>query len=177
MIKVLHFFSKRGTILVLLAIFLIFWGLFGHYSNNVGKPLDSRFDYNLSDVQQFFDALGPNGRGKYQWVVGRLDMIYPVFYGLFYFALAARFYTKYAMDCPKIMLLFLLPPLTMLFDYWENFNTLQLLREYPNIHEAFVSKASIITKIKIVLFVSSPALPLFGLLLFGCCRAEKGHKK
>jgi hypothetical protein len=168
MIKLLQRISNWKFILPFFLLFgFITFYLFPHYQLQLSqaageeiKPLDVRFSYSLSEVNYLFNKLGVEGRELYKKVVGRVDMIYPIIYGFFFGLTLAYLLKKISRRKPKLILIALLPVFGVLFDYLENLNTLNLLRQYPNIEEHGVSWGKQVTMIKHMFLFASLALIL-----------------
>lgn len=104
--------------------------------------------YNLAEITSFFEQLKPEGRAIHKQLTGELDMIFPFAYGpLFILIFAFLLKTIFGKDS-NWLLLSIFPLLTMGVDYMENFNTLILLKSYPNLSEVIVNKGSFFTEIK-----------------------------
>ncbi len=80
----------------ILPLFVLFRGVsfyvFPTYQAKMNKvagveiqPLDTRFSYILAEVTNDFEKLGAKGRDLYKLIVDRIDMIYPIIYGVFLF--------------------------------------------------------------------------------------------
>jgi hypothetical protein len=161
MIKLLDKGSNWKFILPFFILFCLFtFYVFPSYQSQlvkiVGeqiKPLDTRFSYSLSEVNRLFHDLGTEGRELYATIAGRVDMVYPIVYGALFILVLAYLFKKLSGHKSKLILIALFPILGMLFDYLENFNVLNLLKQYPNINEQQVALCELFTRIKhIVLF-------------------------
>lgn len=142
-----------SPLFILFAFFTFY--LFPEYQGRLDKSagekvqsLDTRFSYTLNDVNTFFEKLGSEGRDIYSFVVGKIDMIYPVIYGLLFILLLAFLLKKVFPYKKKLILMALLPVLGMLFDYLENFNTLKLLEKYPFLTEKEPAFGELMTRCK-----------------------------
>lgn len=163
MIQILQ---KASTWKYLLPLFVMLCGfyaiIFPYYQSQLSviageevKPLDVRFTYTLEEVTRDFGKLGEAGRNVYKVVVGRVDMIFPVVYGLFLMLLLVNLLKKTTKPGSRLMLIALLPALVMLFDYLENLNTLRLLENYPDLLPQAVARGEQMTRIKwLSLFLS-----------------------
>ncbi len=112
------------------------------------KLLDVRLNYTYEDVVEAFDKIGAEGRSIYAFIVVKIDMVYPIIYGLFlillFFALIQIVFSQNS----KLIYLSLIPVIGVIFDYLENFNTLKLLNNYPNITFQQVKYGSHMTQLK-----------------------------
>lgn len=151
--------SKTSNWKFILPFFLLFcfftFYLFPSYQTKLTKiageelpPLDTRFSYSLQDVKYLFDKFGTEGRELYTIVAGRVDMIYPIIYGVLLILILAFLSRKVFGLYSKWILISLLPIIGMLFDFLENFNTLQLLNQYPELQQQSVSIGEQFTRVK-----------------------------
>jgi len=104
--------------------------------------------YDLEEITAFFELLKPEGRAIHQQLTGINDMIFPFAYGPLLILVFALILKNIFEKNSKWLLLSLFPLLTMGVDYLENFNTLLMLKSYPNISEVIVNKGSFFTEIK-----------------------------
>ncbi len=156
MINLLNKTTSLKIIFVLLILFVGFNGyIFPSYQNQMneiaGKSvevLDTRMAYTLEEVNAMFNDLGASGRSLYKFIITPIDMIYPIVYGLFLIFLLTFLLKKITASDSKLILLSLLPMSIVLFDYLENFNTLNLLKNYPDLSQTSVFYGDLVTKIK-----------------------------
>jgi hypothetical protein len=166
MIRILNAASNWKFILPLFLLFAIFsFFLFPEYQSKMTEaageelaPLDTRFSYNTEEVTYFFDKLGPDGRDIYGTVAGRIDMLYPIVYAALFALVIAYLAKKLTHPDSKWLLVALLPVGGMIFDYLENFNTINLLKNYPNITADAVNYGQQMTRVKHVLLLFSVGL-------------------
>jgi len=152
-------------IVALLLLQLGFSGLvFPHFQQQIdaiaGKPLqvlDLRMQYSQADVMALFQQMQPTGRAILTTVSGKIDMVYPLIYGLLLTLLLLRL----AAPLPKgySRWLVLAPVLAVGFDYVENSQILRMLRVFPEIPGELVAFSSLMTSLKWL------SLGLTGLLL------------
>lgn len=130
------------------------------------RPLDTRFEYSAEEVHRDFDALGPTGREIYKVVVARVDMLFPIVYGLLFVLLLAFLLRKASHDQSRWLLLSLLPLSGVVFDFLENFNILRLLIEHPDFAEETVVYGERMTQLKhVLLFVSVGLMAVLAIAL------------
>lgn len=129
--------------------------------------IDVRQNYDAEEIKTFFANIKPEGRQIHEFTTGVVDMIFPFAYGILFILLSAFFLKKITSPASKWMYLSLVPILLMIVDYIENFNTLAMLKAYPNLSEEMVSSASTITGIKATLVNISMFLPLFLGVIWG----------
>ena len=180
----INILSKASTwkfilpLLLLVVAFSVF--VFPYYQSKLHaiaegfKPLDIRFAYTADEVRADFQSLGSVGREIYQTVVGKVDMAYPLFYGSFLVLLMANVIKKVAgPDSPRL-LISLLPLAGVVFDYLENFNTLGLLRNFPNLSAAAVEWGELMTRLKHITGMTSVGLIIVFAILILIRRIRKG---
>ncbi|HYF31263.1 MAG TPA: hypothetical protein VD993_09100 [Chitinophagaceae bacterium] len=145
-------------ILFCLATFVVFPAYHQKMVTAAGKEfqiLDTRFSYSITDVRTLFNDLGTEGRQLYRFVVGRVDMIYPVIYGTLMVLVLAFLIRKMTKPDSSAILIALLPLAGALFDYLENFNTLSLLSAFPDLAIESVTTGEKMTQLKQgILFLS-----------------------
>jgi hypothetical protein len=172
--KLLIQMSNWKFILPLFILFLIvFVFIFPNYQGRMAEiagqevtPLDSRFSYNYDEVKKDFDKLGPEGRNTYRFVISKIDMLFPVIYGLLFILILAWLLKKITPEGSNWVLLSLFPCIGIIFEYLENFNTLSLLDNYPDITAENVTWGEQMTRLKhIFLFLSVAFMPLLALTL------------
>ncbi|GAB5553567.1 MAG: hypothetical protein Sapg2KO_31580 [Saprospiraceae bacterium] len=110
------------------------------------KPLDLRFQYSKTDVDDFFKAIGPKGEEYYKFIESKIDMAYPIVYALFFMSLITFLFRKNKWDSGLVQWLSLLPLLAAIPDYFENFNILKMLEHGAS--DALAAKGSLFTQIK-----------------------------
>lgn len=123
--------------------------------------IDTRNNYDLAEIQEFFTIIKPEGREVHRFATGVVDMIFPWAYGILFILISAFFLKKITSPDSKWMYLSLFPVLLMVVDYIENFNTLELLDSFPNLTTEMVDSAASVTGIKSTLTNMSIFLPLF----------------
>lgn len=144
------------TILPLFLLFMLFMGyIFPNQQEKINAianeeltSLDTRMDYSKEEVMVLFEKMGKEGRDIYYFVSSKIDMVYPIVYGLFVMFLMANFLKKVIAQNSKWRWMALLPILGGVFDYLENFNVQKLLSNYPNITEEQVAFAAQMTQLK-----------------------------
>ena len=143
---------------------LYLFQIYGERLNTLaGEPapiIDVRPNYNAEEIKAFFTSIKTEGRAIHQYITGVVDMIFPFAYGFLFILLSAFFLKRITSSDSKWMYLSLVPLLLMIVDYVENFNTLELLRAYPDLSAEMVDSASQITGIKATLTSVSMGLPL-----------------
>lgn len=138
--------------------------------------LDTRFSYTHEEVLTSFEKLGEQGRVLYTVIVGRIDMVYPMVFGFLFVLILAWLLRRITHPESDWMYLSLLPLLVILLDYLENFNTLHLLKTFPNITEEAVSRGETFTLLKHVLGLVCVALIVCLAVVLVVRRMRKGDK-
>ena len=156
-VKFLHRISNWKFILPMFILFVANSYMFTHYQQKIDAIanehvpiLDMRDGgYTYEEVKMDFEKMGLEGQAIYKFLASKVDMIYPIVYGLFYMALIA-FFTKKITDSKLILLIlaFVIPLLSMIVDYFENFNNVKLLSRFPNITRADVEWGTSCTQLK-----------------------------
>ena len=142
-------------ILFTLVIFPFYLTQLNKIANEKVLFLDGRLSYNYDQVNTLFNKMGREGRDVYHVMAGKIDMIYPIVYSIFFVLLLASLLKKIFSQKSKILLIALLPLIGMLFDYLENLNTLKLLNKFPNITTEQVAYGSQMTQIKWLFLIMS----------------------
>lgn len=166
-----HILARTSNWKFILPFFLLFalfsFYVFPDYQSRLAtaagepiRPLDTRFAYTHEDVLTDFEKLGHHGRILYTVIVGRIDMVYPMIFGLLFLLILAYLLRKVTHPQSSWLFLALFPLLPVLFDYLENLNTLHLLHTFPNITEEAVSRGEKFTLLKHILGLVSVAMIL-----------------
>lgn len=168
---ILSKYSNWKLILPIFLMFVVCIFLFQKYEKALSKLagekvqiIDMRSNYDVEEINEFFTKIKPEGIAIHKFTTAVVDMIFPVAYGCLFILLSAFFLKKITHPDSNWMYLSLLPVALMIFDYKENFNTLQLLESFPNLSAEKVDQAATITDIKSILTSVSMGLPL----LLGC---------
>jgi hypothetical protein len=156
MVRWLHDFSNWKFILPLFILFAFFsFYLFPEYQSQMGahasqqvQPLDTRVSYTTEEVKTLFTALGVEGRNLYSFITGKIDMVYPVIYGLMLTLILAYLIRKLSARYSPLLLFALLPLAGMVFDYLENIQILRLLDTYPEFSDQMVATGQTLTRTK-----------------------------
>jgi hypothetical protein len=172
--------SKIFQILLLFLILLSFNLVLFPSFNNVFEVenlriLDRRFSYTLEEVILLFNQLGEVGRQIYTFQTAVVDMIYPLVYSIFLYllldlALGISVQRKFKKSIK------FLPFGIAFFDYLENFNTLQMLSDFPEISNFSASAGSLCTSIKWALAVIVLLL-LLGIFVNFLVKSMHNHLK
>ncbi|MGB1248133.1 MAG: hypothetical protein ACPG4Z_04555 [Chitinophagales bacterium] len=155
----IHFLQKIGNgKLILVAFILTFIFGLGIFSSiekemnttaeNPVQLLDLELGYSHDFVTTSLDNMGEISRKIYQERFIPADLVFPFVYGGFFIFIIAFLLKKTAKDKPKMIVLSLIPIAIIAFDYLENFNTLNILKTYPNHTISMVNYGSLMTKCK-----------------------------
>ena len=153
----MSFLEKRANwknIRVVLVVYLVFsLFLFPYYQDQVDTiarepltALDLRMQYSLEDARTLLDKMQLAGRDISRIISGRVDMVYPIVYGLFLMLLIIRL--SKGLKFRHHPWLLSGPLLAMLFDYLENFQVLRMLRQYPDISSELVRFSALMSSLK-----------------------------
>lgn len=150
---------------------------FPHYGDQINeiageevKILDLRNGYEYEEVKEDFGKMKEEGREINRFMTGKLDMVYPFSYGLFYLLVLVFLTRTLFGEDSKLIYLSFLPVLLMGIDYIENVNTLKLLNTFPDFTPEQVDFGSQVTQIKQVFVWLSSGLMLVLLLMWGIQR-------
>lgn len=106
--------SSNKSIFSLLVLFLICSLCFQNLPTNIyPNMLDLSFGFSGQDVQNTFEALGEKGRTQYIYSSLILDTVFPIIYGLLFFALLLKLKEE------RVFILSL-PLMAVIFDLCEN---------------------------------------------------------
>ena len=104
--------------------------------------------YDLNYVSELFNSLGEIGRGTYLTNQIPVDMIYPLLFGLTYCLLLGYFLKKLNKLNAPFTYLCLLPIISGIADYLENFGIIAMLKSYPELTETAVKTTSSFSLVK-----------------------------
>jgi len=104
--------------------------------------------YDLNYVSELFNSLGEIGRGTYLTNQIPVDMIYPLLFGLSYCLLLGYFLKKLNKLKAPFTYLCLLPIISGIADYLENFGIIAMLKSYPELTETVVKTTSSFSLVK-----------------------------
>lgn len=158
------------TLLFLLSAFLINTRPFGlgklkEITGGAGIP-DMEFFYTPASLSSILDALGPAGREFYLTRIIPLDMVFPLFYSLFFLIVLFRLMGALGILNTGVVYLLTLPVLAGSADYAENFCFLSLLLKYPEPMNGLAVMASLFTLVKWICTPASFLLILVMAVLF-----------
>lgn len=170
--KTLTHFANWKVLLGLFSLTALFsFIIFPHYQGKINtlakeelESLDVRQAYTLDDVIYSFDKMGAEGRTIYTFTAGRIDMIFPIVYGLFFILLLLTLLKKVTPVHSPWRYLSLLPLPGIIADYAENFNILSLLNTYPKITASAVATTCQLTQLKWLFLSASLGLVVFLLI-------------
>lgn len=150
--KTLKRIATIPVIAVLSAVYLFFiFYIFPHF--DLGKAsggmenLDIRWSYNLDDVTQLFNALGPVGIECYNDLL-IIDSIYALVYGLLLIVTLQYLQENMGRLGKLTTWMSWTPIAVVLLDFTENINTRFLLSSFPTLSETAVKFGSNITLLK-----------------------------
>ncbi len=178
MVKIFKKLANYNFIIILFAAFLVFMlYLFPTHQAEISEIIehkfisfDERFSYTQSDVLSTLEVIGKEGRKKYSFISGVIDMVYPIIYGLLFFLLLFKLINP--IDNSKIKWILITPIIAVLFDYLENFSVLHLINIYPNISDSQVLFSSFCTSTKWIL-IAITLLLIINLIIFNLIKANR----
>ena len=106
--------------------------------------------YDLNYVSDLFNSLGEIGRWTYLANQIPVDMVYPLLFGLTYCLLLGYFLKKLNKLKAPFTYLCLLPIISGIADYLENFGIIAMLKSYPELKEIAVKTTSSFSLVKSV---------------------------
>jgi len=130
--------SNWKTLLLAIAVYMVFPAYFLKNAETkinelAGKPspiIDLSFGFNPQKTLESVASYGDAARAYYASVEMSVDIVYPIVYTfLFGIILTLLFRSK---SYKPFAYVNLLPFLTLIFDYLENFSIVNLLQSYPN---------------------------------------------
>lgn len=170
--KVLFFFILTNFVYVFMLVVTIPKVM--EFSNGL-RLLDmmpTGYDFNY--VTELLTLLGDVGRKTYLTNQLPVDMIYPFLFGISYCLLSGYFLKKINRLKKPFIYLCLLPLITGLFDYLENFGIIVMLNNYTEITPLLVKITSAFTIIK---SITTSAYFISLVVLFIVFTAKKINKK
>ena len=125
------------------------------------SPTGYSFEYAI----KLLDTLGSDGRELYLYRQLPLDFIYPGLFAVSCSMLLCWLFLKTHKMNSKLFYFCYIPVAAGIFDYFENIFIVNILTSYPNVSEASVSFASVMTIVKSVLTASFFVLLIIGVIL------------
>lgn len=119
-----------------------------HYAHGMKLPDMLPTGYHAAYIHQLLTALGESGRQAYLYKQLPMDMLYPGLFGITYCLLLAWLLRRLQQTESVLFLFCYLPLLAGLFDYFENFGIITLLKTYPHQTGFMVSVTNTFTILK-----------------------------
>ena len=104
--------------------------------------------YDLNYVNLLFNTLGESGRETYLTTQIPVDMLYPLFFGISYCLVMGYFLKKLNKLNTAYSYLCILPIISGIADYFENFGIIVMLSKYPHLTQALVTTVSLFSVVK-----------------------------
>ncbi len=104
--------------------------------------LDLQFGLDRATTFRILESYGEAGRAEYLQFATIWDVLFPIIYTASNVLMASFLIRKTFPDNLKLRFLNLVPFLSMIFDFVENFGNVQLTREFPNLSDFWVNFAS-----------------------------------
>jgi hypothetical protein len=170
--NVYHKAAKGNVLVVLLLSYILFVAFILRWAESQIKgfsggtgPVDLLFNYSCDQAYQMLKSYNGEGREFYAIIELTADMVYPVIYSLFLSLLIIYLCRKLYIQERVTKVVFLLPVITLIADYFENICITVMLLNYPYKLNTVADAASIFTMIKWTFFMASSVLVLSGFLL------------
>lgn len=174
-----HRWATGWNVLIFLALQILFNAVVFPYfqaydsTGNALPVLDLMFGFDTETVMHTLESYGAEGRDKMLFIGQVVDSIYPIVYTLLDILAISFLFSKFLAPGSKLHLLNLLPILTMVFDFIENYFIGKLITSYPNLRDETVRMASLFNQLKWI----SAALCIFFILCGLIGWMVKGRKK
>lgn len=114
--------------------------------------LDTRLFYTQTDIFNFLDRLGEQGRNAYQLTHIVPDLIFPIAYSLFFASLSIWLAKHLNYSRKQIQRVFLFSLVAGIFDLLENFTIIVLVAAFPRQHPVLGLSSQLFTLIKFGFF-------------------------
>lgn len=116
-------------------------------------------------AEELLRSIGPAGRETYIKLQLPIDFVYPGLFAITYSLMLVWLFGKRIDKKSKTYLLAAVPALAGLFDYFENFGIILMLRSFPTVDPAVVRISSLFSIAKSTFTIAFYIMLLFGLLL------------
>lgn len=123
--------------------------------------IDLQSGFHPSKVYEMIEDYGPEARKSYLLIEITVDVVYPIIYAFLFSVILFVFYEKLGVKAP-IKSIYLLPFLTLLFDYAENLFIVLMLSLYPTKVMAFAYLCSAFTALKWATLILSILFVFYG---------------
>jgi hypothetical protein len=121
--------------------------------------------YDAIYAEELLRSIGQTGREIYITLQLPIDFVYPGLFAITYSLMLVWLFGKRIDKKSKLYLLAMVPIFAGLFDYFENFGIILMLRSFPTVDPTVVLISSFFSIAKSVFTVVFYILLLFGLLL------------
>ncbi len=142
-------------VIILLAV------LFGLFANLLLPSLEKSINEKAGKTVGVIEDYGPEARKSYLLIELTVDVVYPIIYAFLFSVILFVFYEKLGVKAP-FKSIYLLPFLTLLFDYTENLFIVLMLSLYPTKVMALAYLCSVFTALKWATLIASILLILYG---------------
>ena len=148
--KLSNFFYNRANgylVLGFLALQFTFSGAILPYFQKQFDPelnrglMDLSFGFTPEKGYSIIESYGEKGREVYFFVESFVDILYPIAYTIAFILLISFLFKKNGWN-QKLGMLNILPILGMIFDMFENFGIIQMLRAFPEKVDSWATFAS-----------------------------------
>lgn len=154
--KLSNFFYSRASgylVLGFLALQFTFSGAILPYFQKQFDPelnrglMDLSFGFTPEKGYSIIESYGEKGREIYLFVESFVDVIYPIVYTIAFILLVSFLFKKNGWNMQRIGILNVIPIGGLVFDLFENFGIIQMLRNFPekvDFWAAFASNSGLI---------------------------------
>lgn len=127
--------------------------------------LDVLPGYTPAYMAEVFNTYGEAGRHAYTTSLMTLDMLFPISYGIFFALLVRRVYKNLNVPVGLVNAMIAMPLFSWVLDWIENSTFIYLISIYPVQPLALAQFVSIVTLLKVSLYVLTTISLLIGLVL------------
>lgn len=104
--------------------------------------------YDAEYANKLLSSLGKQGRNAYLHIQLPVDMVYPFLFGIGYCLVLAYFLNKLGKSDSPLFFLCFIPLFAGLFDYFENFGRIAMLKRYPDNSDILTNITNVFSLLK-----------------------------
>lgn len=136
--------THGGLVLLFLGLQMIYASIIlpMFQPKNNAELLDLQFGFDKATAYRILESYGEAGRADYLQLAMVWDVLFPIIYTISNVLLISFLVRKAFPENQKLRLLNLVPLISMLLDFTENFGNVQLTKEFPNLSDFWVDFAS-----------------------------------
>lgn len=109
---------------------------------NNEELLDLQLGFDKATAYRILESYGEAGRAEYIQFAAIWDILFPIIYTVFNVLLVSFLVRKSFPNNTKLRLLNLVPLISMVLDFNENFGNIQVTKTFPELSEFWVNYAS-----------------------------------